>query len=1081
MNRSIRRMTATAAALFLMGLMTVPAQKSGGNKAIDDYNFAAWLYNQGKHELAADSYRAFLKAHAAHEKAADARFGLAQSLFSLDRFAEAAVEYEELRARAKDFPQRAEVLFQLAQCRVALKEFAAAEPLFGEVRGQFPAHYLADWSAARQAACRISLEQYEGAESLLAPFVDRYAPGGRKPADSEATRAMFRALDEAGVKAREAFLNLVERSEFYLAMARFNRGRFGDARGGFQRFLERYRESSLRDEAQFRLAQSLYQERAYAEAAAAYAAVSTAGEFGESAAFERGLALYKAGRIKEAAAAFSEMAARFPQSPQAAQAALYAGTFLYEAGDFAAAADRLTPLAGGDRESADEALYWLGMCRLKQGRTAEAETHFARGLRDFPKSARAGDVRLGLGDALLAQDKRIEAAAAFRAYAEAAPQAEAAPRALYSACVALHRADRFAESDEGCGQFLARHPRHELAASVLFLSGENRFLAQAPDRAAARYQELLKLPQAAPDQVAKARYRLAWIHRQARDYAAALKELDQVKPADAGAAIADEVSYLRGVCWIETGRAAEAVEALSQYLKAAARGRYADDALLKLAAAQAAAGRKDKARDAYERFLKEHPAHELAAQARYQLAELLFDLREFDKACAVYEKLADPASGSNWVAYALFGQGLCRDEQSRWADAIAAYDRLLAAPSGADLAPQALYRKGRGLMKLQRWAEADAVLNDFLGRYSKHELSRAARIALGYCRQELKQWREAAQAFRLAADQDDRADDLARVLYEQAWSWREAGDEPASREVFRRLARQYPADPLAADAWFYLAEAAYTTATAAAVEPLPAKALAEARELYEKVLGSKEKARLGDKALYRIGWIEWLTARYPEAAREFDRLVRDYPSSDLVPDSLFQAGQAHARTGQTEKAIAAYRALVENSRHAQFAYRVEAQVGWGEAALNGGDPRGAVKVLSDLLARSGTHAAAGEAFFLRGKAQFDLGEFDRALADFQEAVARGRGERAAQAQFYVGQAHQAKEDFRSALVAYLRIQALFSAQREWVAASHFESGKCHQALGAAAEARAAYQATIQAGAGTRWADLAADRLKSMKP
>ena len=67
-------------------------------KAIDDYNFSAWLYNSGKYAMATESYQNFLKSHPDHAKAPDARFGLAQSYFHQDNFKDAAEQYEALRA-----------------------------------------------------------------------------------------------------------------------------------------------------------------------------------------------------------------------------------------------------------------------------------------------------------------------------------------------------------------------------------------------------------------------------------------------------------------------------------------------------------------------------------------------------------------------------------------------------------------------------------------------------------------------------------------------------------------------------------------------------------------------------------------------------------------------------------------------------------------------------------------------------------------------------------------------------------------------------------------------------------------------
>ena len=86
--------------ILLLGLCPLAGPclaASEDGAAVDDYNFAAWLYNEGKYGLAVESYQVFLENYGEHAKAADARFGLAQSFFHLEAFDKAVREYEALR------------------------------------------------------------------------------------------------------------------------------------------------------------------------------------------------------------------------------------------------------------------------------------------------------------------------------------------------------------------------------------------------------------------------------------------------------------------------------------------------------------------------------------------------------------------------------------------------------------------------------------------------------------------------------------------------------------------------------------------------------------------------------------------------------------------------------------------------------------------------------------------------------------------------------------------------------------------------------------------------------------------------
>jgi cellulose synthase operon protein C len=1072
---------AALGALIACTTGALPAWSADANKAVDDYNFAAWLYNTGKYSLAVESYEAFLKNHPDHAKLPDARFGLAQSHFHLDAFAKAIEQYTILRDDYPDFPQRAEARFQLGQSQVALEQFAPAEATFQAVVEQHADHYLADWAMARRAACLTSLGRHAEAEALLLPLMAAYHAENRSPGDMPATKAMLEKLDAAGVKAGGAFLGLIERSMFTLGLAQFNQDHFSDAEASFARFLKSYPTSPLSAEARFRMAQARYRQGAYAAAAEAYAALGAGtGEFAAVSAFERGLSLYKAGNLAAASDAFADMAARFPDDPQAPKATLYSGTFRYETGDYADAIARLAPLAEKGQTLADEAAYWIAMARYRQNKPDEARQAFEAALAAYPRSALAGDMKLGLADVQLAVNDYTAAAASFEDYARTNPQHGQAPRALYSAAVALHRADLFERADAVCKTFLDRYAKDALAPDVLFLSGENRFLANAYPAAAECYQAFLAHPGAAGDRVPRAHFRMAWIHHAAKQFQPALDAIARIDLPLAGAVVAAEARYLEGVCQFELAANDRAIAALEAYLKAPDHSRFGDDALLKIAMARQRRGEIKSAVEALKRFLKEYPKSELGAHAQFQLAERYADLKDFGQAAKQYQAVVERADAKALAPYALFGLGVASYDQGNWAAAADAFARLTAQFPDSELTPQAFYRRGRALMKAAQWADAAAAFDALLAAAPRDALARSAQVNAAACHQELKQWSAAAAAYRAAIEKYDPAADQSRLFYELAWSQREAGQMDAALKAFRKMTEQFPADPLTADAFFHLGEDAYKAADgsdATADKAHRRGRFDAARDLYEKALALSADKRLTDKALYRIGWCEWQTDRFAEAATTFDRLIADCPASELLPDALFQAGLAHARYGNRELAQARMDRLTTDAAFAAFPYQADALLALGDYRLAANDPAAALKTFEDFLAKNADHADAARAWLLKGKALYALKRYDAALTSLTESTKLTRSAVAAEAQFYIGQTHQIRSDFNRAVTAYLRVQALYAAEREWCAAAAFECAKCYAALDRTDEATATLRAIVNQYPDTQWAKLAAARLK----
>jgi cellulose synthase operon protein C len=1051
-------------------LGVTPLWGKGDSKAVDDYNFAAWLYNTGKHEMAIESYEGFLKHYPDHEKQADARFGLAQSHFHLGAFAKAAQQYDDIRAKHPDFAQRAEVLFQLGQSRVALEQFKDAEGLFKEVSENHDEHYLADWAIARRAACLTSLGRNAEAEALLAPFAEKYTAQKGSVSDLPATKAMLQKVDNAGVKAGAAFLSLIERSAFTLGLAQFNQEHFGDAAAQFKQFQAQYPDSALRDEAGFRLAQSWYRQDAFAEAAAAYASIASGtGEFAAAASFEQALALYKAGNLKEASDRFAEMTTRFPDDERSPKAALYAGTFRYEAKDYTGTISRLEPLIEGKATFADEASYWVSMALFKLGKLDEAKQAFEKAISTYPRSKLSGDMKLGLADVQLASNDLKAAAAAFKDYANSNRKAEQAPRALYSSAVALHRADAFTESDKTCADFLARYNKDALVPDVLFLSGENRFLEDDHSGAATRYRDFLTRKDTAGERIARTHFRLAWIDRAAKRYDDALKEIEEIDRKQAGAVVTGEAHYLAGVCHFELGSYTKAIDEITAYLKTKDHSRFGDDALFKVGTAWHRKGEPKQSIQALKRLVKDYGKSELLAHAQFMLAERYSEIKDYNQAVKHYRAVSVREDAGELAPHALFGLGIASYDQEQWNESATAFAVLQKQFPASDLIPQAQYRRARALMNLSNWKDAAATFAAMIQDSPKHELARSAQVNVAACFQELKQWDDAAKAHDAAINNYAAGDDQARLYYELAWSHREAGRLDAALKAFRGLAEEFPKDPLAADAFFHLAEDAYKAQDSAKLD--------EARGFYEKVLEVSQDKRLMDKALYRIGWCRWQQAQYTESAKAFDRLIDACPQSELLPDALFQSGLSHAHNGDKELAEERMARLTSEATFEDFAYHADALLALSDHRLALANPTAALESLDTYLATYAEHHDVPRAQLLKGKALYALKRYADAMTSLETCTGLTRSATAAEAQFYIGQTYQIQSNYKDALVAYLRVQALYSGEKEWGGAATFESAKCYDALGKPGEATAALKDVVSQYKDTRWAKLAADRLK----
>jgi TolA-binding protein len=93
-------------------------------------------------------------------------------------------------------------------------------------------------------------------------------------------------------------------------------------------------------------------------------------------------------------------------------------------------------------------------------------------------------------------------------------------------------------------------------------------------------------------------------------------------------------------------------------------------------------------------------------------------------------------------------------------------------------------------------------------------------------------------------------------------------------------------------------------------------------------------------------------------------------------------------------------------------------------------------------------------------------------------TAAHQGPTAARAQFQIGECLFAQGKHEDAVGELLKVDILY-AYPEWSAAALYEAGRCFEAMGKPAEARAQFESVRDKHGGTRWAKLAEGRLSAL--
>jgi TolA-binding protein len=609
-----------------------------GREGKDELAGAATYYRgvnlklTGRHEEAAQMYRAAAEGWPSGNLADRAWFELGMALYELRRWQEAERAFSEVQ---KSYPRSealGEALRMAGEARVAQGDFSGAERAYSEAISLATADPgLRDQVSFQKAWLSYRTGKYaEAAPAFLALYRSN-------PAEDVAGDALFWAA-ESHYQTRDygqadrlfnqflrQFRNhrLAEAAHYAVGWTYFRQGRYSAAIESFQRFLRTHRDEPgnfYGVDARLRLADSYYAVKRYDDAVREYGRVT--GDDIDYALFQKGQALAQLGRADEAIKTLRELIEDYDYS-----------------------------------EWREEALYTIGYLDLLSGSHDDAVETFTTLVQRFPQHPLAAKGQYGIGDSYYNRGQWEEAIQAYRVVLERFPTSPYVVDAVGSLSYALSALDRPNDIDEIIDSFASRNPNSPYLdqlrfrkAEVKYQSGQlaesiaefQRFIRESRSEALApqaylfvarAYETLGQTNEAAAylQQIVRrypastlrpeAEQRLGAILLDEGDYEEALRLYRSARQSkDADPAVQADALYGEGMALLGTGRIADA-EALLQSA-AEGEGPQALPAKLGMARILDQRGRYPEA-EQYYRDVAESSADERGAEALYRLGVML--------------------------------------------------------------------------------------------------------------------------------------------------------------------------------------------------------------------------------------------------------------------------------------------------------------------------------------------------------------------------------------------------------------------------------------------------------------------------
>lgn len=1042
-----RVFSTTAMVLGLLVGTATPAlaQAADDPAVLRDYYSGNGFLNRGMYDLAAEEYRAFLKAHPSHEKAPVARYGLAVSLHRLGDHEAALPELAQLR-RFPSFQFAAEVAMIEGQSLLALERYDDAAKSFAAVVERHPDHDLADDALAARGEALYRAGDFQSVADPCSTLVQRFPQSGRR-----------------------------ERAELYWGLADIARGDFQAAAERFEGMAGRFAEGRHVDQTLLLLAQSRHQLGELEPAAQRYRQVAQRKQpaYAPDALYGLGLLHHTRGELDQAGRPLDDLLRDYGDDALVPDAHLLRGRVHFEQQQVDDAVRHFEAIANAKSPVQDDAWYWLAKCDLHAGDAAGAARRLQEAIRTFTDSELLPEMRYDRCVALLRADEADTALQELAAFRRDLPRHDLAAEALHLLAVTEHQQERWDQSLEHCRRFVTEHAGHRHESVIRFLIGENEFLAGRYDQAEKAFSEMLtRFPKDA--QVDKATFRLGMAVYHQGDLARSEPVLDRVldgaqtKPSFRAGLLALGDGHFQAGAW------AQAEQRLVDYVATGLDQPATDDALLKLGLARQRQENLDGAIEAFDRLIAELSESPHVPQAVFERGQALVAADRPDDAAEAFERLLAIAPDSRFAVHARNHLGALAMSNSDFGAAAGHFAAVAEREGGSGIGEEALYQQGQALMAAERFEEAATVFSRLQKSFpSGTRLHQAAALeAIGLARHgscEVALQRTAAVEQRHFKQLETPL--AVALLYEKAWCQREAEASDAAMTTYRTILQQPGETELHRYAMLELAELEFEAGEhGRAAEQLDRlRGIATERP---KVVADA----LQEQATYRLGVCRYHLDDLQDATKLLEELIERWPKSERVPSASLFAGEAHFKLGAHRKAITHLDRVAQ--QFPDDAACDPAMLRLGEALALVQDFARSEQVFRDHRRRFPDAERWYQAQFGLGWALENQGKHDEAVGAYGEVIERHQGSTAARAQFQIGQCMYAQRRFEQAARELLKVDILY-AYPEWSAAALYEAGRCFQELSNPVDARAQFEKVVQEHATTEWAQLATQRLDEL--
>ncbi|MEX2117615.1 MAG: tetratricopeptide repeat protein [Bacteroidota bacterium] len=453
-----------------------------------------------------------------------------------------------------------------------------------------------------------------------------------------------------------------------------------------------------------------------------------------------------------------------------------------------------------------------------------------------------------------------------------------------------------------------------------------------------------------------------------------------------------------------------AAKLFARFLAEYPASRLSDDAHLRMGESHLRLNKPEMALPSFKKILDNFGTSELAGEAAYWIGEAYVRMHDYENGIKYYMMAFEHYPQSRLRDYALYAVGWAYQTKGEYALAVDWYRKLPRQFPESNLISASLVRIGECYYSLREYRKAIEELSASRPGITKPDEQGEAEYLIGEAHYHLAEYNPARRRYEdFLKDHPDHK--LEReVVYALGWTYLKLNNFLLAESTFDRIASGNEA---------MASSALFRRGVAERLGGKPDEALAT----WNEVLARDPVGESTDNALYETGLVHYERNEYPGALTFFQRVTREFPSSDVLADSYRMLGECLVAQSDFRSAQEAFARTV-GMNDVSFETRANAlyQLGWSQYKLE--LRKEAIQTFGQFLQEFGNHPKAGDAQFWKAEAAYQEGSYEAALRDY-DAVTKSSSAKKPDAWYGAGYSLFKSGHYKDAATRFDRLVADF--------------------------------------------------------